>query len=201
MATQFSAASIHGALACIGLQVPGMRRYSFAPRRPDQQCEGTSPADGCLSFNTTTWSSVMAKFPMSLNLLGSGLLALGLTASDVTAQGSFANPKGGAAPSAPSAPSGPSVGRSAPPSGAMPSGRTGTWSGPREQSGPRAYGYRDGGAHRRAHRHRGRVRIYGDYGYYPSYGYYGSCEYYRRRAISTGSRYWWQRYRECRRGG
>ena len=61
----------------------------------------------------------------------------------------------------------------------------------------RSYGYRDGGSHRRTHPHRGGVRIYGNYGYYPSYGY-RSCEAYHRRAINTGSRYWWRRYRECR---
>ena len=38
---------------------------------------------------------------------------------------------------------------------------------------------------------------FGNYGYYPSYGY-RSCEAYHRRAINTGSRYWWRRYRECR---
>ena len=135
----------------------------------------------------------MAKFPTarSLKLLCSGLLATALAASDVVAQGSYANPRGGAAPSAPS------VGRATPPSGGMPSGRGSTWPGPRNYSSPRSYGYRDGGSHRRTHPHRGGVLIYGNYGYYPSYGY-RSCEAYHRRAINTGSRYWWRRYRECR---
>lgn len=28
--------------------------------------------------------------------------------------------------------------------------------------------------------------------------YYGDCNWLRRRALATGSRYWWQRYRRCR---
>lgn len=28
--------------------------------------------------------------------------------------------------------------------------------------------------------------------------YYNSCGWLHRRAIDTGSRYWWRRYRECR---
>jgi hypothetical protein len=33
--------------------------------------------------------------------------------------------------------------------------------------------------------------------FYDGY-YYGDCNWLRRRAIVTGSRYWWRRYRLCR---
>lgn len=33
---------------------------------------------------------------------------------------------------------------------------------------------------------------------YSSGGYYGNCGWLHRRAVDTGSRYWWRRYRECR---
>jgi hypothetical protein len=52
-------------------------------------------------------------------------------------------------------------------------------------------------ATRRFHRGRGGVGIYEGYGY-EGYGYSGDCGYYRCRAIITGSRNWWRRYRECR---
>jgi hypothetical protein len=35
------------------------------------------------------------------------------------------------------------------------------------------------------------------YGYY---GYGNSCYWLKRRAIRTGSHYWWRRYRACRYG-
>jgi hypothetical protein len=37
------------------------------------------------------------------------------------------------------------------------------------------------------------------YGYYDDddYGYVESCAYYHRRAVRTGSSYWWRRYRDC----
>jgi hypothetical protein len=61
--------------------------------------------------------------------------------------------------------------------------------------GATVYGYRPGG-HHRGHRH---VRRYG---FAPFYGYYDddysySCAYYRRRALATGSSYWWRRYYDC----
>jgi hypothetical protein len=31
----------------------------------------------------------------------------------------------------------------------------------------------------------------------PSYGYVSDCEWLRRRAVATGSSYWWRRYRAC----
>ena len=31
----------------------------------------------------------------------------------------------------------------------------------------------------------------------PSYGYVSDCDWLRRRAIATGSSYWWRRYRAC----
>ena len=51
--------------------------------------------------------------------------------------------------------------------------------------------------------HRGRRIIVGapyfyDYGFYDDYGYYGdNCGWLYRRALSTGSPYWWRRYRDC----
>lgn len=54
--------------------------------------------------------------------------------------------------------------------------------------------------------HRGRHRYSRDRGLRiylgPGYGYYDgdydySCEWLRRRAIATGSRYWWRRFRDC----
>ncbi len=33
----------------------------------------------------------------------------------------------------------------------------------------------------------------------PGFGYRGDCRWLRRRAIETGSRYWWRRYRDCAR--
>lgn len=33
--------------------------------------------------------------------------------------------------------------------------------------------------------------------FYDGY-YYGDCDWLRRRAVTTGSRYWWTRYRQCR---
>ena len=56
------------------------------------------------------------------------------------------------------------------------------------------------GDHRGRHRYSrgGGVRIYLG----PGYGYYDgaydtSCDWLRRRAISTGSSYWWRRFRDC----
>lgn len=47
-------------------------------------------------------------------------------------------------------------------------------------------------------RHRGGVGIYVGPGYDYYYGDYDdSCEWLRRRAIRTGSNYWWRRFREC----
>jgi hypothetical protein len=55
----------------------------------------------------------------------------------------------------------------------------------------------DGKHHGRHHRHRrifvGVPIIYGGYDYY----YYGNCEWLRRRALATGSGYWWDRYNAC----
>ena len=31
----------------------------------------------------------------------------------------------------------------------------------------------------------------------PGYGYVSDCEWLRRRAVATGSAYWWRRYRAC----
>ena len=38
----------------------------------------------------------------------------------------------------------------------------------------------------------------GDGGWYgPDYYYYSNCDWLRRRAMQTGSGYWWRRYRSC----
>lgn len=57
--------------------------------------------------------------------------------------------------------------------------------------------------HGRRH-HRGpRIRYYPYYSYYPyyyydSYYYDDSCAWLRRKALRTGSSYWWRRYERCR---
>ena len=53
-------------------------------------------------------------------------------------------------------------------------------------------GHRDG-----HHSHHGRRGS--DFGIYvgPSYGYSSNCAWLRRRAVATGSSYWWRRYRAC----
>jgi hypothetical protein len=51
---------------------------------------------------------------------------------------------------------------------------------------------------RRRIRRLGRHLFWGSgFWYYDGY-YYGNCEWLRRRALITGSRYWWRRYRLCR---
>ncbi len=51
------------------------------------------------------------------------------------------------------------------------------------------------GKHHRRHRRVlvGLPIIYGGYHYY----YYGDCDWLRRRALATGSLYWWDRYYAC----
>ncbi len=55
----------------------------------------------------------------------------------------------------------------------------------------------------RFHRHRrfwyGSAFAAVPYYYYNDYGY-GSCYYLKRRAIRTGSPYWWRRYEDCKYG-
>ena len=80
--------------------------------------------------------------------------------------------------------------------------------GGRRFGGGKWRGFRGGGVHRgiRSFRHRGhrghrrwRRGIYfgAPYVIYRSYGY-GNCRWLRRKAIRTGSRYWWGRYYRCR---
>ncbi len=63
-------------------------------------------------------------------------------------------------------------------------------------AGPRVYGRSDHGR-RHARRHHRRF-VYGiplaAYGYYE---YADNCYYLRRRALETGSSYWWHRYYDC----
>jgi hypothetical protein len=49
---------------------------------------------------------------------------------------------------------------------------------------------------------RGRRLSWGDgiYFYFWDGYYYGDCAWLHRRAIATGSRVWWSRYRQCRAG-
>jgi hypothetical protein len=58
-----------------------------------------------------------------------------------------------------------------------------------------------GRGHHRGPKIRFRSRSYGYapyyYGYYDSY-YDDSCAWLRRKALRTGSRYWWRRYERCR---
>jgi hypothetical protein len=79
----------------------------------------------------------------------------------------------------------------------------GSWGGERTGTGsaPRGYvshGYvgRSDGRHVR-HFRRGRVFAYAPYGYYDEDYVVGGCGYYYRRALATGSRYWWSRYHDC----
>jgi hypothetical protein len=98
--------------------------------------------------------------------------------------------------------------------------RRGDGIGPRDGGGRAFRGDRDGGARayrgdrgrgdrdgRRGGRHhdRGFIRRHGHrYSWGPGIGfwfydgyYYGDCDWLRRRAIVTGSRYWWRRYYLC----
>lgn len=64
----------------------------------------------------------------------------------------------------------------------------------------RHHGFRRHGYHRRWHGPR--IYIGPSYGYrsygYRSYGY--SCRWLKRKALWTGSSYWWRRYNRCRYG-
>jgi hypothetical protein len=66
--------------------------------------------------------------------------------------------------------------------------------------GSRTYAYNSYGNHRH-HRHfRGRSFAYG-YPYVDGYyAYSDGCYWLRRRALSTGSSYWWNRYYDCTNG-
>lgn len=66
----------------------------------------------------------------------------------------------------------------------------------RGEFGHRRFGSR--GRHfRRGFRHR---RSFGPHIYIRPYYGYRSCYWLKRRAIRTGSRYWWRRYQRCRYG-
>lgn len=50
-----------------------------------------------------------------------------------------------------------------------------------------------------SHRRYGRGLRWGAPVVIGAYGYgYGNCSYLKRRALATGSRYWWRRYNACR---
>ena len=83
-------------------------------------------------------------------------------------------------------------------------GRGGGGKHARGGGGKRHYGGRGGKRHayKGDHRRRGYYGKYRRYGRYSrpyiSYGYGGGCGWLYRRAIATGSRYWWNRYNyEC----
>ncbi len=64
-------------------------------------------------------------------------------------------------------------------------------------------GFRNRGWHRGGGwRHRGwrgsRIIIGPSYGYRYGHGYGRGCHWLKRKAIVTGSRYWWRRYNQCR---
>lgn len=69
----------------------------------------------------------------------------------------------------------------------------------RGNRGP-GYGYRGGKGHSRDFvRRRGTRYLWGPGLAFYSYGgsYYGDCDWLERRAIATGSAYWWNRYNNC----
>ena len=74
---------------------------------------------------------------------------------------------------------------------------------PAEQATARSRGgvfiHSGGPVHFRAHRfrHSSFAPIYA-YSYYNSSYYDNDCYWLKRRAINTGSPYWWRRYRACR---
>jgi hypothetical protein len=63
-------------------------------------------------------------------------------------------------------------------------------------SRPPGSNYGQYGNGRRHHRHR-RIFVGGPIFYGGYYYYYGHCDWLRRRAIATGSPYWWNRYNTC----
>ncbi len=74
---------------------------------------------------------------------------------------------------------------------------------PAFRSGARREGARSGNRGRgtafRSGNRRGHARHGGSFGVYvgPGYGYSSECDWMRRRALATGSSYWWRRYRAC----
>jgi hypothetical protein len=101
-----------------------------------------------------------------------------------------------------SSPGGPGQGTQGTPSQGQPSA-AGPGPGGRMLHGERGYGPRMGERGRvwvGPERGRGHMRHhYGRRGWEagPGYGYMAHCGWLRRRAIETGSRYWWRRYRHC----
>jgi len=61
------------------------------------------------------------------------------------------------------------------------------------------YAYRGWSGKYDHHPNYGHYRRYGTYARYglPLYSYGGGCGYLYRRAVATGSPYWWDRYRRC----
>jgi hypothetical protein len=79
--------------------------------------------------------------------------------------------------------------------------------------GHRFHGFRHGSRHFGHYRHHRHFRFGRHYSHHHRYGFYGlpfvyggfygygnSCYWLKRRAIRTGSHYWWRRYRACRYG-
>jgi hypothetical protein len=68
------------------------------------------------------------------------------------------------------------------------------YSGSHVYSGPHLYthSYRP-----RFHHHHRRIFVGVPVYYYDDYGYYADCYWLHRRALRTGSPYWWRRYEAC----
>jgi hypothetical protein len=141
--------------------------------------------------------------------MAAAVLAMALVSPAVNAQGKGGD-RGGSGPSATPGGGKGGGGGGGSTSGAdrggrsmSPGDRSGKtfWGGDRgrsftEQSGPKSgkqHSERRGGDRRRHSRRGGGV----DFGYY-GYGYVSSeCDWLYRRAVNSGSAYWWRRYRAC----
>lgn len=77
-------------------------------------------------------------------------------------------------------------------------GHAPSFSAGRPSGGARVYGYQSRAPGRPHARHfRGRGFVGAPYAYDYGYGYANGCAYEYRRAVATGSPYWWARYQEC----
>lgn len=74
--------------------------------------------------------------------------------------------------------------------------------GVRHFSGGRRHGFYGGGFRRHGFYGGGYRRHYYRPHFYiaPVYSYHNSCRWLKRKALYTGSHYWWRRYNHCRRG-
>jgi hypothetical protein len=137
--------------------------------------------------------------------MSAAVLLAAMSVEDAAAQRGGRDGSPSAGPRSPG-PSGPSV---APrfegqrpsglrPDGQRPPGRSFSGDRPRTYSYTPRYDRRDDGRRHVRRFRRDRFFLYGA-PVYESYSY-GPCAYYYRRAVATGSRYWWNRYYRCRDG-